>query len=223
MHDSGFVGNRTSAVGHGEVVHAASDGTRVRGRRGRPEIVLIGPACAGKSTVGDLLGEALSTAHVDADHVAERYYLEAGWSVERFRSVELRSGLLEAYRDGEQAMVFALEQVLGNHRGCVFSLGAAHTHFVTRAIIERARQILAPFEHVVLLLPSPDPARSVAILRDRCRAVGLHSWRDAGCDLIERWVTDDCNREFATLTVHTEGQDAEGTRDEIMSALALEV
>ena len=89
--------------------------------------MLIGPACAGKSTVGDLLGDALSTVHVDADHVAERYYLEAGWSVERFRSVERRSGLLEAYRDGEQAMVFALEQVLGNHRGCVFSLGAAHT------------------------------------------------------------------------------------------------
>ena len=199
----------------------SSNEPRARGRHGRPEVVLIGPACAGKSTVGDLLGDALSTMHVDADHVAERYYLEAGWSVERFRSVERRSGLLEAYRDGEQAMVFALEQVLGNHRGCVFSLGAAHTHFVTPAFIERARQILAPFEHVVLLLPSPDPARSVAILRDRCRASGLRSWRDADCDLIERWVTDDCNREFATLTVHTEGQDAEDTTDEILGAVAV--
>ena len=183
--------------------------------------MLIGPACAGKSTVGELLGEALSTVHIDADHVAGRYYLEAGWSVERFRSVERRSGLLEAYRDGEQAMVFALEKVLGNHRDCVFSLGAAHTHFVTPALIDRARQILASFEHVVLLLPSPDPARSVAILRERCRAVGLRSWRDAGCDLIERWVTDDCNREFATLTVHTEGQDAQDTKDEILSAVAV--
>lgn len=221
MHHSGYVGNRTSTVGHEEVVRAASDGPRAPGRRGRLEIVLIGPACAGKSTVGDLLGEALSTAHVDADHVAERYYLEAGWSVERFRSVERRSGLLEAYRDGEQAMVFALEQVLGNHHDCVFSLGAAHTHFVTPAFIERARQILAPFENVVLLLPSPDSARSVAILRDRCRAVGLRSWHDAGCDLIERWVTDDCNREFATLTVHTEGHDAEDTKNEILSAVAV--
>ena len=87
MHDSKYVGNRTSAAGHGAVRHA-SDEPRARGRRGRTEIVLIGPACAGKSTVGDLLGEALSTAHVDADHVAERYYLEAGWSAERFRSVE---------------------------------------------------------------------------------------------------------------------------------------
>ena len=181
--------------------------------------MLIGPVCAGKSTVGDLLGEALSTVHVDADHVAARYYLEAGWSVERFRSVERRSGLLEAYRDGELAMVFALEQVLANHRGCVFSLGAAHTHFVTPALIDRARQTLGSFENVVLLLPSLDPTRSVTILRGRCRALGLRSWRDAGCDLIERWVTDDCNRDFATLTVYTEGQEAEGTRDEILSAV----
>jgi shikimate kinase len=189
-------------------------------RDGRPEIVLIGPVCAGKSTVGDLLGEALATEHVDVDHVATRYYLEAEWSVERFRAIERQAGLLEAYRDGEAAMVSVLERALADYHDCVFSLGAAHTHFVTPALMDRARQTVMSFAHVVLLLPSPDPARSVSILRERCFALGLPSWRDAGCDLIERWVIDSCNRDLATLTVYTEGRNAEHTKDEVLSALA---
>jgi shikimate kinase len=183
--------------------------------------VLIGPVCVGKSTVGDLLGEALATEHVDVDHVAARYHLEAGWSVERFRAIERRAGLREAYRDGEEAMASVLERALEDYHDCVFSLGAAHTHFVTPAVMDRARQSLMSFAHVVLLLPSPDPARSVSILRERCNALGLPSWRDAGCDLIERWVVDGCNRELATFTVYTEGRNAGQTKDDVLSALHL--
>jgi shikimate kinase len=188
-------------------------------RGGRHEIVLIGPVCAGKSTVGDLLGEALATEHVDADHVAARYYLEAGWSVERFRAIERRAGLLPAYRDGEHAMVSVLERVLADHHDCVFSLGAAHTHFLTPALMDRARQALSSFAHVVLLLPSPDAARSVSILRERSVSLGLRSWRDADCDLIERWVIDSCNGDLATFTLYTEGRDAGRTKDEVLNAL----
>jgi shikimate kinase len=187
---------------------------------GRQEIVLIGPVCAGKSTVGDLLGEELATEHVDIDHVSARYYLEAGWSVERFRAIEHRAGLMDAYRDGEQAMVSVLERSLADYRDCIVSLGAAHTHFFDPALMDRAREALAPFGRVVLLLPSPDLARSVSILRERCDALGLPSWRDSACDLIERWVMDSCNRDLATVTVYTEGRDAAQTRDEVLRALA---
>jgi len=186
----------------------------------RQEIVLIGPVCAGKSTVGDLLGEALAVEHVDVDHGAARYYLDAGWSVERFRAIEGRAGLLEAYRDGEEAMVSVLERALADHHDCVFSLGAAHTHFFTPALMERARQTLMSFAHVVLLLPSLDPARSVSILRERCGALGLRSWCDTECDLIERWVVDSCNRDLATFTVYTEGRDAGRTKDDVLNTLA---
>jgi shikimate kinase len=86
--------------------------------------------------------------------------------------------------------------------------------------MDRARQNLMSFSHVVLLLPSPDPARSVSLLRERCNALGLPSWRDAGCDLIERWVIDSCNRDLATFTVYTEGRNAGHTRDEILNAVA---
>ncbi len=219
MHDSGYVGNRTSAPDRGGRARRERR-ARVRGRRGRSEIVLIGPACAGKSTVGDLLGEALSTAHVDADHVAERYYLEAGWSVERFRSVELRSGLLEAYRDGEQAMVFALEQVLGNHRGCVFSLGAAHTHSSRRRSSSaparywhRSRMSYCFFHPRTPRGRSRSSATAAAPPAFIAGVTRLRPDRAMGYRRLQPRVRD--------ADRHTEGQDAEDTRDEIMSALAL--
>jgi hypothetical protein len=116
--------------------------------------------------------------------------------------------------------VSVLERALADYHDCVFSLGAAHTHFLTPALMDHARQTLMSFAHVVLLLPSPDAARSVSILRERCHALGLPSWRDAGCDLVERWVMDSCNRDLATATVYTEGRNPGQTRDEILRALA---
>jgi hypothetical protein len=186
----------------------------------RSEIVLIGPICAGKSTVGELLGAALTVEHLDVDHVADRYYAEAGWSVARFDAVQRRAGLLAAYLDGEPAMLSTLERALADHHGCVFSVGAAHSHFMTPALFDRARRALEPFPYVVLLLPDPDPAQSVAVLRERCRAFGLRDWRDDRCDLIERWVTDGCNQDLATLTVYTRGRTPAQTCEEILTAVS---
>lgn len=185
----------------------------------RSEIVLIGPISAGKSTVGQLLGAALGVEHLDIDHVADRYYTGAGWSVARFDALRRRAGLLAAYRDGEPAMLSALERALTDHHGCVFSLGAAHSHFTAPALFDRARRALEPFSYVVLLLPEPDAARSVAVLRERCREFGLPDWRDDGCDLIERWVNDGCNHELATLTVYTRGKTPEQTCREVLTAV----
>jgi hypothetical protein len=189
----------------------------------RSEAVLIGPICAGKSTVGELVGAALGVAHLDVDHAADRYYAEAGWSVARFDALRRRAGLLAAYRDGEPAMLSVLERVLADYHGCVFSLGAAHSHFTAPALFDRARRALEPFSCVVLLLPEPDPARSVAVLRERCREFGLPDWRDDECDLIERWVNDRCNHDLATLTVYTRGRTPEQTCGDVLTAVSGEI
>jgi hypothetical protein len=141
--------------------------------------------------------------------------------VAQFADLQRRAGLLAAYHDGEPAMLSTLERALADHHGCVFSLGAAHSHFTTPALFDQARRALEPFPSVVLLLPEPDPTLSVAILRDRCRAFGLPDWRDDGCDLIERWVSDGCNHDLATLTVYTRGKTPEQTCDEILTAFRL--
>lgn len=48
-----------------------------------PLLVLIGPAAAGKTTIGSLTAGILGVPFVDLDEVAPAYYAEVGWSIER--------------------------------------------------------------------------------------------------------------------------------------------
>jgi hypothetical protein len=79
------------------------------------------------------------------------------------------------------------------------------------ALFARVQRALAPFRNVVLLLPSPDPAESVRILKGRYG--GLES---NGVDFDAHFVTHDSNHDLATLVVYTEGKTPEETCAEIL-------
>jgi hypothetical protein len=65
--------------------------------------------------------------------------------------------------------------------------------------------------NVVLLLPSPEPATSVRILRER-----LGPFESGGLDFHAYFVQHPANRQLATLTVYTAGHSPEATCDEIL-------
>ena len=49
-------------------------------------MVLIGPAGAGKTTVGQEIASVTARPFVDLDAVAGRYYAEVGWGLARLRT-----------------------------------------------------------------------------------------------------------------------------------------
>jgi hypothetical protein len=173
---------------------------------GAPWMVLIGPAGAGKSTLGELAAAATGRPFTDIDEVAGVYYAQAGWTLARLAERAEAAGRHAAEREWEPARVHAAEQVIAAHPGGIVAFGAGHTFYEQPGLAERIRAALRPVRHVVLVLPSPDPVRSVEVLRKRSLAEKGTDWTDGEHDLLRQWVTDPGNLALATVTLYTEGE-----------------
>lgn len=169
----------------------------------RPEFVFIGPVCAGKSSVAELVAQRLGCPHVDLDDLRERYLGSVpGFDFERLRVARAQSQMA-AVRYVEPAFVHSVERFLVDHHGCVFDFGAGHTCYVDPSHHGRVAEALRPFQRVVLLLPDADPARSVEVLRARCISERGEDWIFDGFDFIDYWVRNWQNERLATTTVIT--------------------
>lgn len=169
----------------------------------RSEPVLIGPVCAGKSSVAAGLAGRLGVDHVNLDVLMNGYFVDCpDFEAEPYNDLA-RNGFLPAYRYSEAALAYSLERVLQDHRDCVFDIGAGYTSFLDRRFHSRAAAALKPFSRVVLLLPDPDPEKSVSVLRSRCVKARGQDWIHEGVDFIEHWVTDDQNQRLATEVIYT--------------------
>ena len=181
--------------------------------------MLIGPVGAGKSTVGALLSATLGVPHVDLDQVGDRYYEAAGFPFEELDR-RMFEDFLAAYHWAKPSLPFAVERVVQDHADCVFSLGAIHTHYEEPELFDRAKAALAPFEHVVLLLPSAEADRSIETLRGRSTSKGGMPWVFGDHDFFRRWVEGPCNRDLATLVAYTDGKTPQQTADEVLAMVA---
>jgi hypothetical protein len=179
------------------------------------EVVLIGPSRAGKSTQARLLSEALGLPRLSVDRVRFRYYEEIGYDpafAQRLRAAEGHFALGLYWREFQ---CHAVERILAEHHGCVFDFGAGHSVYENRNQLERVKRALARVRHVLLLLPSPDLARSTRILSERNGFVPA----PGRLNPIEHMVHHPSSFELARLVVYTEGRSPEQTRDEILSRI----
>lgn len=180
----------------------------------RDEILLIGPVRTGKSTVGRLLAQRLGCAQVAYDDARWAYYREAGYDEGLAREIRRTGGFVALVFYWRQFDTHAVERLLTEHRECVIDFGAGATVTESPLAFARLRLALAPFRHVVQLLPSPDPAESVRIL-DR-RTADLTGSFGQGFNWNEYFVRHAANPLLATHTVYTAGRTPEESRDEIL-------
>lgn len=170
-----------------------------------PAVVLVAPAAAGKSTVGALLAPLLGAGFVDIDAVADPYYAEVGWSIDRLVHRVGEVGRIPAEREWEAARAHAVSRAVGDHPSAVLALGAGHTSYTEPEHLAHVRVALTGVR-VILLLPSPDRDESLAQLRDRSLASKGTSWICDGHDLLAEWLDDAGTRSLATEIVYTDGE-----------------
>jgi shikimate kinase len=178
-------------------------------------LILIGPMHAGKSTVAKLLAERWGIRRISMDHVRWDYYREIGYTEADQKAAYDRGGFAAMCAYWKPFEAHAVERLLSAvaSERCVIDFGAGHSVYEDPALFERVQKAMQP-HRVVLLLPSPDRAESIEILRRRRDE--LHPKQTGQpTEVNEHFVRHPSNALLATWTVYTKDRTPQQTVEEI--------
>jgi len=181
------------------------------------QIILIGPVCAGKTTLGKLVAEGLNKESVSLDEIAGKYYKENGFVFSEYKELGLTKGKLSAYQYLWSSLAHAAKKVVQDYPNSVIDFGAGHSHYENVELFETVKEAIPSDSYVIFLLPSPDLDKSVAIIREKCLKEREIDWNYDGYDFIEHWIKDKCNHILADKIIYTENKTAMESRDEILA------
>jgi shikimate kinase len=176
-------------------------------------VILIGPMKAGKTTVGTLLAAQLECSFTSLDRLERRYAEALGFDALLADSIQAAQGDWAWYTYRRQFFAEVVVRFLADHASGVLELGGGHPILADEAQQARVDRTLAPFRHVVLLLPTPDIDASLGILKGRQKP----AYRDD--DWNEKFLQDDRYFRLAKQVIYTEGQSPEATCDEILARI----
>jgi len=186
-------------------------------------IILIGPMCAGKSTIAKKLSEQLGIKRQELDSLRDGYYDEIGYDRELASKIangeEGMMGLIKYWKPFE---AHAVERALSEHTNCVLDFGAGHSVYEEDELFTRVQNALKPFDHVILLLPSSNLDESVKILNERFSEL---LEREVGkvdpklLDLNDHFVKHPSNHKLAKITIYTQGKSPDETCAEILKKI----
>jgi len=186
------------------------------GSNSNDTIILIGPTCSGKTTLGEMVSKELCKKHVSLDIIAKKYYKDFGFTKNIFSSIEKSKGYLEAYKAWEPARIYAVEKVITDYPKTVIDFGAGHSHFIDKNQTQKMELLFFDFQNVFLILPTYEHKTSIAILRERNLRFRNKSWIYDGYDFIEHWVTDYDNYLLAKKIIYSEGKSFTQIKDDIV-------
>jgi shikimate kinase len=182
-------------------------------------IILIGPMGVGKTTVGKLLAERLGLRNVSLDEIRRPYYDEIGYDNEAAKQIHAERGMAGIIEYWKPFEVYSVERVLQDYDNAVIDFGAGHSVYDDEALFARAKNAIAPYPNVVLLLPSADQDESTCILNARIPASASPEIIPWYREMNAYFLKHHANRDLAKITVYTKDRTPEETCDEIIRKL----
>ncbi|HEX5838102.1 MAG TPA: shikimate kinase [Anaerolineales bacterium] len=185
-------------------------------------IILIGPMGAGKTTVGRLLADKLDMPFYSVDDVRPSYYQKVGYDQTAAAQIaELGEGLKGVLRYSKPFEARMVEMVLADHHG-VIDFGASNSVYDDSDLLARVEKALAPYPHVILLLPSPNADESAEILKYRLIQMLTEAGKeftDELFELNETFIRHPSNRRLAKQIIYTKDKTPEEICSEILQRM----
>lgn len=151
--------------------------------------ILIGPWCAGKTTLGRKAAQGGSTPFVDLDDLAERYWNEIGYSLDGLLERNREVGMFDSEREWEPARAHAVLRGLEDHPTGILALGAAYTNYLDFELFEKIQVALeCAARPIVLITPSLDERKCREITERRAWDTRGPEWVIQRQDL-DSWST----------------------------------
>jgi shikimate kinase len=182
-------------------------------------VILLGPMCAGKSTIAALLAEKLNMPRVEMDELRWDYFKQTNYSKDEARRIFNAEGNIGVLRYSKPFEAQMVEKVLRDYADHVIDFGAGHSVYEDEDDFARVQAALAPFSNVILVLPSADPDESIRVLNERLAALLAREGIKDTAEILElnaQFVRDPGNAKLAKKTVYTEGKPPEEASQEIV-------
>jgi shikimate kinase len=175
--------------------------------------------CAGKSTIAALLAEKLKMQRVEMDELRWDYFAKTDYSKDEARRIYHAEGNIGVLRYSKPFEAQMVEGVLRDYPEQVIDFGAGHSVYEDKDDFARVQTALAPFDNVILVLPSADADESIRVLNERLAALLAREGIKETAEILElnaHFVRDPANGKLAKKTICTEGKTPEESCQEIV-------
>ncbi|RMA90615.1 LOW QUALITY PROTEIN: shikimate kinase [Priestia megaterium] len=179
-------------------------------------IILIGPMCAGKTTVGEKVAKKLDIPQCSMDEVRFSYYREIGFSKETQQNIREKQGFQGMYAYWKP---YAVKRILEEYKHAVIDFGAGHSVYEDMGLFQQVEKTLKPYQSLFLLLPSADKEESIQLLHQRLQQITDD--KDV-FELNKHFVTHLSNEMLAKQTIYTKEKSADTVAEEIILSISKE-
>lgn len=169
-------------------------------------IILIGPMCAGKSTIAQLVSKQYHVPRYEVDELRWSYYEQIGYSQMKADQILETQGFMALLAYWKPFEAYAVESILSESDKGIIDFGAGHTVYEENNLFQRVKLALEPYPHVFYLLPDPDIETSISILNTRFAQLLQSENVSVTSELLEantHFVTHPSNEKLAKRIVYT--------------------